>query len=110
MSFADLTPEAYKAAGKAARGAVRRFHELSLEYDEVYHEALIYLAEPKRAEFLARCMAEESGIATWRMEMRLKDVLSDRLSREAKRQRKSTSYEEWHDWYTETVDGALVDG
>ena len=110
MSFADLTPEAYKAAERAARGLVEQYDELNLEYDEVYHEALIYLAE--RPELVAAEMnrSDPDASPTWRLQRRVYFILSRRLRGEKRKGKATTSYEEWHDWYTETVDGALVDG
>jgi len=106
VSFADLTPDAYKAAEMAARRVVKRFGELDLEYDEVYHEGLIYLAE--RPHIVTR--SHESGFPIRQMERLIRDFLAYRMHRESERQGASESYEEWRDWYVEEVDQALVDG
>ena len=91
MSFADLTPEAYKAAENAAWQIVKQFEELNLEYDEVRHDALIYLAE--RPEYVELEMA--NGYAVRNMTRDTHKILSDRMATETRHRRQSVSHEDW---------------
>ena len=93
MSFADLTPEAYEAAERAARGIVRQYgRSLSLEYDEVYHEALLYLAE--RPDIVPREMAK-GKYAMSNMRKLIYEALASQMKAEAKQRRRSIPHDEW---------------
>lgn len=81
----DFPPEALAAADKAAGQIAARFEGM-VEYDDLYHDALIYMAE--RPALVRRYLAKEDDgkYLNWRLRGMLHDRMNTvrgRLSRHA---------------------------